>query len=168
MTDQKDKDVDILVDGIKSKIFDYYKDYEECIDQQLEEFDAVIYKLTKLNENRLNEVDQAKNTVLEIIEDNSPLGSKIEKIKTKFQSIYTKMNDDYSTLLKLSNFDHLTNLFNRRQFDLHIEKACEDVKGFFLIMIDIDDFKLFNDNYGYIIGDQALKLVASIIKNVLK
>jgi len=164
MTDQKDRDVETLVDEIKLKILNYYKEYEECIDKQLEEFDNAIIKLTQLNENRLKDVDETKENVIDIVEDSSPVDSKIKLIRAKFKSIYNKMNDDYSTLVEISNFDHLTKLYNRRQFDLQISSACDANKEFYLIMIDIDNFKSFNDNYGHLIGDQALKLVSSIIK----
>jgi len=163
MTKSKDEGVAILVNEIKDRILSYYKEYEELIDNQL---DSVLTKLTKLNNERMHDVNETESTVIDVVQDDSPVLNKIEKIKGKFQNIYTKMEDDYSTLLKLSNFDHLTSIFNRRQFDLHIEKACSANKGCFLIMIDIDDFKEFNDNYGHAIGDQALKLVASFIKKI--
>lgn len=168
MTSKKDEEITILVDEIKSKIANYYKDYEACIDKQLEEFDVIIDKLTKINEERLIDVNDAKHNVITIVENDAPVGSKIEQIKTKFDNIYTKMNKDYTALLKLSNFDHLTTLMNRRQFDIHIEKACKLNSGCYLVMIDIDNFKSFNDNYGHLIGDQALKLVSSIIKKLCK
>ena len=64
----------------------------------------------------------------------------------------------------LSTLDGLTGIPNRRRFDeiLEIEwqRALRESTSLALLMIDIDHFKLFNDNYGHIAGDDCLKLVA--------
>ncbi|MGA1823251.1 MAG: diguanylate cyclase [bacterium] len=69
----------------------------------------------------------------------------------------------------LSNIDDLTKLFNRRHF---FEVAYQEIKRakryqrkISLIMLDIDRFKLFNDNYGHLKGDYALKVVARILNS---
>ncbi len=68
----------------------------------------------------------------------------------------------------LSTLDGLTGISNRRRFDeiLEIEwlRALRESTSLALLMIDIDHFKLYNDNYGHIAGDDCLKLVA---KNLL-
>ncbi len=64
----------------------------------------------------------------------------------------------------LSTLDGLTGISNRRRFDeiLEIEwlRALRESTPLALLMIDIDHFKLYNDNYGHIAGDDCLKLVA--------
>ena len=50
----------------------------------------------------------------------------------------------------------------------HLKIACESKKQVTFIMIDIDYFKLYNDNYGHINGDKALIEVAKIISLYLK
>ncbi|RON05130.1 sensor domain-containing diguanylate cyclase [Pseudomonas brassicacearum] len=64
--------------------------------------------------------------------------------------------------------DGLTRIANRRHFDLFIEAEISRKKrklnGTALIMIDIDFFKLYNDHYGHVQGDECLKSVAAIIK----
>ncbi|MDP5031347.1 diguanylate cyclase [Paraglaciecola sp.] len=74
-------------------------------------------------------------------------------------------------LLKLVYVDGLTSIFNRRYFDKHFEKIRSEVKrsqrDTALLMIDIDYFKLFNDNYGHVAGDDTLKKVALIIQRSL-
>ena len=54
--------------------------------------------------------------------------------------MYNKINEDYTTLLTLSNYDHLTSLLNRRQFDIQLENVCNSSDSYYLIMIDIDNF----------------------------
>jgi diguanylate cyclase (GGDEF)-like protein len=75
-------------------------------------------------------------------------------------------------LKELSITDSLTGLFNRRYFE---ERFFEELHrsdrhnlSFSLAMIDIDDFKLFNDSEGHLAGDEMLKCIANIAKDSLR
>jgi len=67
--------------------------------------------------------------------------------------------------------DSLTGILNRRYFDDNIEKVMADMKEqkeyLTIMMVDIDLFRLYNDTYGHIMGDECLKAVAkSIFRNI--
>ncbi|MBN9598811.1 MAG: GGDEF domain-containing protein [Afipia sp.] len=68
--------------------------------------------------------------------------------------------------------DPLTGLGNRKSFDRAIETAVEHTREngqpLSLLMIDIDHFKSFNDNFGHLTGDQVLRLVAMALKHSVK
>jgi diguanylate cyclase len=68
--------------------------------------------------------------------------------------------------------DSLTGIANRRSFDEHlaaaIREAAEQDTTLGLLMIDIDHFKGFNDNFGHQVGDKVLQLVARILKQSVK
>lgn len=71
------------------------------------------------------------------------------------------------TLLKLSITDALTGLFNRRYFQTKITEEVSRAKrvgyALSLIMLDLDDFKAYNDTLGHLAGDDVLTGVADII-----
>ena len=73
-----------------------------------------------------------------------------------------------SKLKELSIIDSLTKVYNRGYLNEKLKIACESKKQVTFIMIDIDYFKVYNDNYGHINGDEALIEVAKIIKSVFK
>lgn len=64
--------------------------------------------------------------------------------------------------------DPLTGLYNHRYFQESIRQLIGevDLRGGYLslLMIDINDFKQFNDTYGHVAGDQALSLVARLLR----
>jgi diguanylate cyclase len=68
--------------------------------------------------------------------------------------------------------DPLTQLSNRKFFDIALEKAIADGRAknepLSLLMTDIDHFKSFNDSYGHLTGDQVLRLVAMSLKHNVK
>jgi len=70
-------------------------------------------------------------------------------------------------LQELSTKDGLTGIANRRHFDETLENDLKDAhknnSPVSLILIDIDYFKDFNDNYGHQLGDDCLKHVASLL-----
>lgn len=68
---------------------------------------------------------------------------------------------------KLTNTDHLTGLFNRREYDRMISIKLENLrKGYCIggILLDIDDFKKINDQFLHHVGDQALVEFAEILR----
>lgn len=73
-------------------------------------------------------------------------------------------------LIDLSERDTLTRLFNRRVFFEHLTMQVEDTNNhpFSLIMYDIDHFKLINDRYGHLVGDQVLLSLSKMIKHDIR
>jgi diguanylate cyclase (GGDEF)-like protein len=73
---------------------------------------------------------------------------------------------------KLSVTDSLTGLLNRRGFIGQAEKQLEIAnrgdKYFYLVFIDVNDFKSINDNFGHDAGDIALTEVANILINTFR
>lgn len=67
-----------------------------------------------------------------------------------------------------SNHDLLTGLYNRRFFENIMKRSKEEKERVFSVaMIDVDDFKKINDNYGHEAGDKVLELVSWCIKECL-
>jgi diguanylate cyclase len=68
--------------------------------------------------------------------------------------------------------DPLTTLSNRKHFDQAIVKCVAEAGAsnapLALVMTDIDHFKLFNDMFGHLTGDQVLRLVALSVKHMVK
>ncbi len=73
-----------------------------------------------------------------------------------------------AVLRQLAHHDGLTGLFNRRYFDASLATECRRHRRQNQILgvayVDIDNFKLYNDHYGHVLGDDALKLVANALQ----
>ena len=73
---------------------------------------------------------------------------------------------------QISRVDGLTGLYNHKFFhellDAEISRSDRYKYSFSLIMIDIDDFKKINDNYGHQRGDTILEEIASILKSLAR
>lgn len=89
----------------------------------------------------------------------------------------SRLKEDEHTLMELNvrlhemaTTDGLTGLTNRRSFDTRLHEAVglsETQGDVGLLMIDVDSFKLFNDNYGHPAGDECLCLVAGCLSAVV-
>lgn len=75
-------------------------------------------------------------------------------------------------LQRISFQDALTGIFNRRHFDAYLDqewaRAVRDGSKISLIFADIDYFKTYNDHYGHPAGDECLKNVARVFREVLQ
>jgi diguanylate cyclase (GGDEF)-like protein len=78
----------------------------------------------------------------------------------------------HEELERLSVTDRLTELYNHGFFQLRLEEEFQRSKRYghplSLIMIDIDDFKEFNDTHGHPRGDRVLKEVSEVIRSALR
>lgn len=68
-------------------------------------------------------------------------------------------------LVQISNsrYDNLTELLNRNMFNYTLSRMKRSKNKYGIIMMDIDDFKQVNDNYGHLNGDIVLKRLGQII-----
>ena len=66
-----------------------------------------------------------------------------------------------------AGLDHITGLANRRTFDKQLvrewQHASREKISLSLLMIDVDRFKLYNDHYGHVAGDECLRRIAGIL-----
>jgi diguanylate cyclase (GGDEF)-like protein len=89
--------------------------------------------------------------------------------KEKIQRKLEKVNQQ---LKKIANLDGLTEIPNRRLFDEYLAKEWQrlkrEQKPLSLIMVDVDYFKAYNDNYGHLAGDDCLKQIAQALEHVIK
>lgn len=76
--------------------------------------------------------------------------------------------DTNLVLQRLMNSDGLTGLSNRRHFDEYLElewrRSIREQTQLSLLMIDVDYFKAYNDAFGHLEGDEALRQVAKAIR----
>ena len=89
----------------------------------------------------------------------------------KLQELQSQLEESNATLQLLSSLDGLTGIANRRRFDEFMKKewkrARREKSTMSMILVDVDFFKAYNDNYGHQLGDDTLKLVANALSNVL-
>lgn len=78
----------------------------------------------------------------------------------------------YKSVESLAIRDGLTNMYNHRYFneilEEYIEKAKKHNRNLSLVMLDIDNYKKYNDTYGHQLGDLLLKKVAEVLESNLR
>ena len=94
---------------------------------------------------------------------------KIEK--SNFFDVVAQLQKSNKELQKLSYVDHITQIYNRRKFELTLqeewEKSAKKRDVLSLILCDLDFFKIYNDEYGHPAGDDCLRQVAKAIQNAV-
>lgn len=73
---------------------------------------------------------------------------------------------------EMSIMDALTGIYNRRYLDELLRRECERAKRYnqplAIIMVDIDDFKKYNDTHGHLEGDELLKKIANFLVDAVR
>ena len=116
---------------------------------------------------------------LEIAIEKAELYRKLQAMQTKLletvdqlQVANLVLERQAQMLEQQANIDGLTQIPNRRYFDVTIDqewrRLCREQQLLSLIMVDLDYFKDYNDSLGHLAGDECLKRVAQAIMDTLK
>jgi diguanylate cyclase (GGDEF)-like protein len=80
--------------------------------------------------------------------------------------------NNFNRMKQLAYVDGLTGIHNRRFFEMRIVEELERAGRFqgrlSVIMVDIDNFKKLNDEFGHLLGDEILRSVATILRQQLR
>jgi len=111
-------------------------------------------------------------TLVQKTQEMSEANQAIESSLVASKQEISALKENLEAVRTESLTDPLTQLSNRKYFDHALSRAMSDAAtsgtSLSLLMIDIDHFKNFNDNYGHLTGDQVLRLVATAVKQNVK
>ncbi|MCA4825389.1 MAG: GGDEF domain-containing protein, partial [Serratia rubidaea] len=84
-------------------------------------------------------------------------------------ALVARLYEERDKLSNLSMLDPLTGLYNRRGLENKLTLLTTPQSGLhFVLLLDIDRFKAYNDHYGHTMGDQALVKVACAIRDAVR
>lgn len=120
-------------------------------------------------------IQDIKNVINEIIDKTRTLGTFGKTIQHKLKETTEALQElkrDFEQVKTEVFVDFLTGIANRKALDKMlatcIGEAANDKRELSLLLIDIDDFKVFNDEFGHLVGDEVLKFVARKIREIVK
>jgi diguanylate cyclase len=109
-------------------------------------------------------IDEAR----EMLDSNKRFSQQLDTTSREIGLLRAEMQD----LRLQASLDSLTGLGNRKTFDESLSRALDsapdDMSSVCLMMVDIDNFKRINDEYGHLIGDKILRFIADILKRSVK
>ncbi len=85
-----------------------------------------------------------------------------------FQVFYFRNTAQLKMLSELAAKGTLTGIWNRREMSRRISMRSEQPGSYYMILIDIDDFKQVNDQYGHDTGDKVIKAAADVFRSQVK
>ncbi len=99
-------------------------------------------------------------------------GRTIRDQKLALEEAILQLAESNEMLKRLTAIDPLTGISNRRfleeAFKKEWKRQMREGRALSVIMVDIDQFKSFNDSYGHLAGDECLKLVAATLQKSLR
>lgn len=105
-------------------------------------------------------------------QSHAELESLVDERTFELQVTLRELEEKNQALELLNMEDALTGVKNRRFFDkkiiMELRRSRREKTPLTIIMFDIDNFKLINDTYGHLTGDQVIKATADLIKDHLK
>lgn len=106
--------------------------------------------------------------VRERVAELQPLAVAFETMANELSARETALRNANRHLNSLASLDALTGIPNRRSFDAVLPLQWNKAPQLALLMIDIDNFKLYNDHYGHKEGDRCIRSVAQALATTVR
>lgn len=151
------------------------EEYKDLAQRSIDSYAASNTKIGEITERHAELIDET--TAASLI-DFGKISEKFSAIQDHLSDEVTRANDVIHTLLEQvknlemkTSLDPLTKAYNRYALQEHLKAVLEKDRldfDIFLLMIDVDDFKLINDRFGHIAGDKVLIFITKLFKKALR
>jgi diguanylate cyclase (GGDEF)-like protein len=166
--DEKNLDT---IEHSKLAFSNLYKEIASSSISSYKDTNEIFEGLTKIHKETIEECGEMHINLPEITEKFNAIQTQMSAEVERANSIITNLSIQVKELEKNSNLDALTKIFNRRALTTYLNNLCERENinyELHLLILDIDDFKLINDNYGHIAGDRILIFIANMLRKTLR
>lgn len=123
----------------------------------------------------IKDQDELKEILQNMVQDTNTMiahNQRLEEQLDQSSVVMEELQRNLEIVRREALTDGLTGLANRKAFDAELARVAGEAQAsagsFTLLMLDIDHFKSFNDNYGHQVGDQVLRLVARTLVDGVK
>ncbi len=134
--------------------------------------DRLLNSLRESDEALKQSHDELEQRVADRTEDLRGVNEELRKEIIDRKRMEKALKESESRYRDLSIIDDLTQLYNSRHFytqlKMEIDRADRYGQPLTLLLLDIDDFKRFNDTYGHVEGDQVLLRLGYVVKRCLR
>ena len=162
------------IDSIEHARLAFTNAYKVIADKSItsyKETNAHFEKLTQMHEETVNQCENVLIDLPSIKEKFDEIQSHMSNEVTRANEVITKLTQQVKELEENSNLDALTKVFNRRALNSYLGNICakKELKHeLHLMILDIDDFKRINDEFGHIAGDKILIFITNLLRKTLR
>ena len=104
------------------------------------------------------------------IRDDSPMpevgANEFRYLAQAYNKMYARYRSSLEHLNYKASHDELTGAYNRAGYELLLSSV--DLESTYMMLMDVDDFKSVNDNYGHDVGDKVLIRLVEVLKSVFR
>ncbi|BCN25663.1 diguanylate cyclase GefA [Vibrio alfacsensis] len=150
--------VEVLLGELTSSMNDTISDTSSFSDM----VDKSFSKLEKVEDNSLS-IEEVMSVIRQLIAESREIRHSTKFLNNQLTNAseeISRLKSQLAEVQKDALFDGLSKLYNRRAFDSDLNALIESNQSMSLVMLDIDHFKAFNDNYGHLFGDTVIKGIA--------
>jgi len=142
--------------------------------------DRIGEKARQISENHVNLGEQIKPPIFKEMQEltrafnimSTTLRQQMDELEVRVQERTADLEAAKERIVHMAEHDSLTGLPNRRALNEQFEKVVgligKENKNMALLMIDLDNYKLINDQYGHLVGDEVLQKVGKRFEGTLR
>ena len=170
----QDDRLTIVIYDLFSKVYDDLGDCTKAYEYSRLSIDLRYVKENLEKEHRLKSIDFQVKTwdALKESENYQRINKKLQEKTETLEKVTKELQKINKEVKALSDMDGLTRIANRIKLDDYAQEICakgfKDKREITMMIIDIDNFKEYNDFYGHLVGDEALKKLARILEKSIE
>jgi diguanylate cyclase len=150
--------VEVLLGEVASSMTDTLTDTSSFSDM----VDKSFGRLEKVEDDGLS-IEEVMGVIRQLVSESREIRHSTRFLNNQLSNAseeISRLKQQLSEVQKDALFDGLSQLYNRRAFDNDLNMLTSSNQALSLIMLDIDHFKTFNDNYGHLFGDTVIKAIS--------